>query len=262
MLNSYPLLLQTKNLGDSLVHIDSLISFSYLAKDSVSTFVSNTPVSLPFVYQEIENTNSAQDWLSLVIIGLLIYFVIIRFVSGISIGRSLHALLKIQNLDSVSFENQTKATAYILSPLSIFTYSFYLYYFIDPLYLKLDLEYSYFIFAILIVALFAIKSLLEKFISVIFNTNNTFSIYFTDHLFTLGVSSMLQTPFIILFVYSQQEIFIWISLSILILLWLFRLLRGLVIGFRQTNFSKSYIFLYLCSLEILPIIIVIKLLDI
>ena len=42
--------------------------------------------------------------------------------------------------------------------------------------------------------------------------------------------------------------------------YIYRFLRGLVIGFSYNSFSNVYLFLYLCALEIAPLIIIIKLL--
>jgi len=38
-----------------------------------------------------------------------------------------------------------------------------------------------------------------------------------------------------------------------------RLIRGLAIGFNSSRVSKFYLFLYLCTLEILPFIVLVKL---
>lgn len=42
--------------------------------------------------------------------------------------------------------------------------------------------------------------------------------------------------------------------------YIYRFLRGLVIGFSYNSFSNIYLFLYLCALEIAPLLIIIKLL--
>ncbi len=66
-------------------------------------------------------------------------------------------------------------------------------------------------------------------------------------------------PLLILFVYSNFPVFLYIALIVLLLFWLFRLKRAIVIGLADTNFSSSYLFLYLCTLEVIPFILLYKL---
>ena len=54
-------------------------------------------------------------------------------------------------------------------------------------------------------------------------------------------------------------IFIYSGLCVFVLLLLIRVLRGVLIGANSIRVSKFYLFLYLCTLEILPFVIMIKL---
>jgi len=170
----------------------------------------------------------------------------------------MRGLFKIHGLDNVGFEKQTQFTGYLLAPLALFVYTFYLYFLLNSEFLSLQLDHLYAVFAVFAILIFTVKYLFEKIISIIFGAQKNFNVYFADHLFMLGVSSFIQTPLLVFYFYSKVDFFLWVSLSVLIFLWLFRLLRGFVIGFNQTTFYKSYIFLYLCSLEILPVIVAYK----
>ncbi|NOR87292.1 MAG: DUF4271 domain-containing protein [Bacteroidales bacterium] len=252
---------------ESNIQLDSLGAVNIAQKDTVQSFFSNdtaTNFSSQMPLLELADKNliayQSGDWFTIIVFLLVLYLVTVRFVSSISITETVSGLLKIQSLDTVSFENKTQIIGYILSPFSIFTYAYYLYFFINPSYLHLELDFIFGVFALGIVFLFIFKSLLEKLISIIFNTLKTFHSYFSDHLYILGVSSFIQSLLLIIYFYSRIDIFLWASLFILITFWVFRLIRGFVIGFLQTEFSKSFIILYLCSLEILPILLALKLL--
>lgn len=232
----------TRSLSDTIAH------------SNISLF--ETPIGQITVQErapQLEN-NLGDDWLSLSFLGVIIYLIIVRFLFNFNFSESFRGLFKIESIDEVSYEKSTNNAAYILAPISAIVYAFYVYFFINPDYLRLDLDYLFLVFGFIISALFVFKILLEKIISLIFNSPKAFKAYFSDHLYLLGISGILQLPFIIIYVYSGILLSLWISLSILVLLWGFRLLRGLVIGYSQSRFSKSYIFLYLCILEILPII--------
>lgn len=206
-----------------------------------------------------KNDQLPGDWFSFGVLILILYVAIMRLLARVDISDTFNGLLKIQSIDEVGFENKSKLLAFILLPLSVFVYAFYLSYIINPLYLHWHFDYLFLLFGLAIVVLFILKIVLEKSISLIFYTPKTFSLYLMDHLFVLGVSSMLQAPLLLLYVYSGVKIFLWIAFFVLGLFWLFRLFRGVSIGLMQTRFSRFYIFLYLCSLEIVPLLIVIKL---
>lgn len=56
---------------------------------------------------------------------------------------------------------------------------------------------------------------------------------------------------------SDLEIYIWIGFGILLLNYLVRLIRGTIAAF-QERISLNYIILYLCTLEILPLAVLVK----
>lgn len=194
------------------------------------------------------------DWITLIFLGIIAYLVFIRFIFNIDFVESLKGILKIESLDEVGFDKTNQRTAYALSPVSVIIYAYYLYFFINPKFLFLDLDYLFLIFCLSIILLFFFRVIIEYAIAILFNSQKTYQVFFNDHLFVLSISGILQIPFLILFTYNQHLIFIWISVIILMVLGVLRMLRGFIIGYQQTEFSKSYIFLYLCSLEILPII--------
>ncbi len=208
-----------------------------------------------------ESINPTNDWLILTVLGLLVYLIIMKFITGIKFGEFFSGLLKIQSIDEVGFENKSRVSAYVLAPISLFVYGFYCFFILNNSYLQLSLDYLFLIFISIIFLLFFIKFLIEKTISIVFNTQKTFKLYFIDHLYILGISSLIQLPLIIFYFYSGYQIFLWAAFIVLILFWLYRLLRGITIGLMQTRFSRLYIFLYLCSLEILPLIIVVKIIN-
>lgn len=198
------------------------------------------------------------DWLSLVFLGAIIYFILIRFILNIHLLDGLRGILKIEALDEVGFEKTNRSLALFLAPLGIITYAWYCYFILNQFYVKLEFDYLFLLFSIFIALVFVIKKLVEYLISVVFNTQKAFNAYLMDHLFLLGVSSIIQLVLILFYTYSQESIFLWSAYAILFIFFIYRLVRSFIIGFQLTEFSKSYLFLYLCSLEILPIIWIIK----
>lgn len=105
---------------------------------------------------------------------------------------------------------------------------------------------------------------LGKFISIwflglLFETRQISYHYLLDHYLFYISEGIILFPLLVLYIYSGMQFFIYASAAVLIILWAFRLLRAIINGLDCTNFSRSYLFLYLCSLELLPIFLLYKL---
>lgn len=198
------------------------------------------------------------DWLSLVFLVAFIYLIIIKFVLNINFLEGAKGLLKIEVLDDVGFEKTHRLFAYLLTPFSIIVYAYYIYYFVNPQFIKLDFDYIFLVFSLIIVAFFILKLMIEFIIAFIFNTFKAYKAYFTDHLYMLGIGSLIQLILLIFYSYSQIGFILRFSIFIMIIFFIYRLIRSFIIGYQLTSFSKSYLFLYLCSLEILPLIWIFK----
>jgi hypothetical protein len=79
------------------------------------------------------------------------------------------------------------------------------------------------------------------------------------NIFIFGeIAGVALLPVIILVTYIHSEIMIYAGVVMLASLYLYRLFRGLVIAGSNAKISVYYLFLYLCTLEILPLILISK----
>jgi hypothetical protein len=108
---------------------------------------------------------------------------------------------------------------------------------------------------------FFVKIFLIRMSGIIFKNENISSEYiqniFIYNLF-LGISIL---PLLLLIEYSYSRVFIYITLTVSALILSNRFIRGLIIGMTDTKFSLFHLFLYLCTLEILPLIFIAKFFD-
>jgi hypothetical protein len=102
------------------------------------------------------------------------------------------------------------------------------------------------------------KVTLIWFLSFIFRTGQTSREYLLNILIINISTGILLLPFLVFDVYLKCAAFLWICLIIFILLFVFRLIRGFLIGISITKFSYVFLFVYLCTLEILPLIVLLK----
>ncbi|MCX6247131.1 MAG: DUF4271 domain-containing protein [Bacteroidetes bacterium] len=112
--------------------------------------------------------------------------------------------------------------------------------------------------SICILGFWILKIGLIRFLSFIFRTRQTTREYILNILIFNIVTGLFVLPFLVLTIYLKSDIFLWICIIIFILFFFFRFARGFLIGISITKFSWLFLFVYLCSLEILPLVVLIK----
>jgi hypothetical protein len=79
------------------------------------------------------------------------------------------------------------------------------------------------------------------------------------NIFIFGqIAGVALLPVIVLVAYIHSETMIYAGVAMLTSLYLYRIFRGLVISGSNAKISVYYLFLYLCTLEILPLILILK----
>ncbi len=111
------------------------------------------------------------------------------------------------------------------------------------------------------IVFFFLKIFLIKVSGFVFKNENTASEYIQNiYIYNLFMGILI-LPLLLLIEYSYQEVFIYITLIVCGLILFNRFFRGLIIGLSDTKFSLFHLFLYLCTLEILPLIFIAKFFD-
>jgi len=104
-----------------------------------------------------------------------------------------------------------------------------------------------------------VKIAFIRFLGKIFKTAQATHEYIINILILIFVSGIILLPLLVLTVYLKSIFLLYIYLIFFILLFIFRFIRGFIIGISVSRFSYMLLFVYLCSLEILPVIILAKL---
>jgi hypothetical protein len=103
------------------------------------------------------------------------------------------------------------------------------------------------------IVLFLLKIFVIWLISVIFKNPSTASEYIQNILIYNLVLGIIFLPLLLLMTFTFRDIILYISIGIALILMGLRFIRGIAIGLSDTKFSLIHLFLYLCTLEILPI---------
>jgi hypothetical protein len=117
----------------------------------------------------------------------------------------------------------------------------------------------YFQILAVILLLFFIKNGFIRFLGIIFKTKKETKEYLRlQYVFNLSTGLFL-LPLLIIVIYLKLNLLLKISFVILLLLLVYRLIRVIIYRISPTNFSVFYLILYLCTIEILPLLIFFKL---
>ena len=124
-------------------------------------------------------------------------------------------------------------------------------------------DFSRFLFfAFLIAIIYSLKYLLLKLAGFIFGTDEEmdayiFNIFLSNNFFGI----VLFPAAVLLFLYPQlssSPVAVTVVIITAALFFLYRILRGILIGRASPSYSPVYLFLYLCALEIAPLLVLLK----
>lgn len=120
----------------------------------------------------------------------------------------------------------------------------------------------FFKLAFLICLVYGLKLLFVRFFGFIFQNQKESGDYSLMIFLFCNILGLFLLPIVVCMAFVKDVsplIFIYSGLGVFVLLLLIRVLRGVLIGINSIRVSKFYLFLYLCTLEILPFVIMVKL---
>ncbi len=95
-------------------------------------------------------------------------------------------------------------------------------------------------------------------LSVIFNLKDSGIRYLANQIIFGLITSLLFIPALLVLIYNPSNIAVIITLLILLILQLIRFMRGFMVGLAEKGIHLFYLFLYLCALEIVPLLLLAK----
>ena len=103
-----------------------------------------------------------------------------------------------------------------------------------------------------------LKSLLVYLSGIIFNTSESARNYQLNTLLFNHIIGIVLFPVVVLAFYWNSQVCLTFGIVSVSFILLYRLFRGVVIGLSNKNYNLFYLFLYLCTLEILPLLLLFK----
>lgn len=99
-------------------------------------------------------------------------------------------------------------------------------------------------------------------LSSVFNVRNSGIRYLSNHIIFSLITSLALIPILLSIIYNPSDITLLLAYLILLLIQVFRLIRSFVVGMSERGIHLFYLFVYLCTLEILPVLLLLKALTI
>lgn len=249
-----------KIINDSILFTDSSTTIGSSIIKNPESFITDLPKD-DFLYSIKEN--NSHDWLTLL---LLLGFVLLA-ISKFVFRKRFNDLFKAfwaRNYsnqlmrDGNIFKEQFGLTMLLLYIVSIpIFYALSILFFFPNKGIELNLPLVIQI-AALPILLWIYRFIFIKTTAFIFKTTKPSNEILTQLLIFNFLSGIVVLPFITLFYYSESSTFLIFGIVIWSIIQIYRFIRLFVLGFSYSIFSGLHLFLYLCTLEIVPIVILIK----
>ncbi len=217
-----------------------------------------------------ELSNNSSDWLFIIeFLGILIFtWVIVSFrkrlnqiFTSLFTNRAINQLIRDGDLLKETIRIPLLSIYFLSVSLLIST--------VFAFYKVTDQSFSagiylYLKILLLFITLYIAKILFIRLISNTFRNQIVTSYYLLNGSISNIIIGILLTPLLFLYTFSDKFIsdkILIICIVIIILINVVRIVRNITSSFNYSRFSSLYLFLYLCTVELLPIMIIVKLIN-
>jgi hypothetical protein len=245
--------------------VDSLFK-KYLYKGYGFLDIPSTSKSL---LREGRSRQTRDQWIIIIIIGLLLYTAILNRLMSKDFESVWQSFYNKRILSQVSKEDNLINSWTFLALFLLFGLTFGLFLYQLAAYYHVFYSISGFqlfiSLSLIIIVLFAVKFLILKFIGFVFNINKLVSEYLSVLYLTYFNIAFVFLPLAVCFSLLTNQLIPYIlaiALILIIIIFIWQYLRSSVNIISNILFHKFYLFVYLCALEICPILILIKALNI
>ena len=250
--------------------------FHYYGWVSRDTLLSSSPPSFPGkgnllgfntsgnYFGAIAHTNHSTDWIFWIILAGLILLVLTKIFNEKRIGLLIAAIFSrtsaIQLIRESGFFRLQSVFFLLLIYLISVTLLFY------RVFIHFDLDHPgswrdiifYLEIAGALIAFFLVKTTLIRLSGILFKNPETASEYIqTMVIFNLSGGIVL-LPMLLFVFYWPSNFFLYFTLGLMAILMIIRFIRGFMVGLSDHKFTLFHLFLYLCTLEILPVLVAAK----
>ncbi len=227
------------------------------------------PLATTHILREGRSRRTRDQWVLSIIIGLLLYTALLNRVMSKDVGNVLQSFYNKRILSQVSKEEGMINSWAFLGLFILFGFTFGLFIYQLAAYKSVFYTISgvrlFVSFAVVIIALFAVKLILLRFIGFVFDISRLVGEYISVLYLTYFNITFVFLPVSVCFSLLAAEYIpymLYTALLLIVVIFVWQYLRSSVGIISSFRFHKFYLFIYLCALEICPVLILIKALNI
>jgi len=227
------------------------------------TILSTEQMLQPTHEGAVDKVVSSPDWILGVLLLILTLLAWVRVYHLKRLNQLFQAFLYKLHVYTILRSNDSLITRISMGLNAVFVLSMSLFLYQIMQYYKVEMPYADTVSSFLIILgvvfiIYPLKSLGLRLIGWVFNDSEKFKEYIFNVFLINKILGLALVPIVTLVAYmtSGQGMLFKLGAMLVIVLYIYRLIRGYSIGRAVANLSQFYIFLYLCTLEILPLIVV------
>ena len=226
------------------------------------------PAKVKSLMREGSTRRTRDQWVIVIIVALLVYTAILNRAMSKDIKNVVQSFYNTRILSQISKEENLLNSWAFLGLFILFGFTFGLFIYQFTAYKEIFYSISgvqlFTSFALLIIALFAVKLFILRFLGFVFKTGKLVDEYISILYLTYFNISFVFLPvslcFSLLAAYYIKYVLA-VALIIVVAIFVWQYLRSSLNIISNIRFHKFYLFTYLCALEICPILILIKALN-
>ncbi len=115
---------------------------------------------------------------------------------------------------------------------------------------------TYALIAVMAVGFYFLKHLMIRFLGWLFHTHNASKAYFNNIFVVNHFAGLALLPLVFYQAFNPLSHAVHIAWLLLIIINLYKIIRGAMLGHALADFSAYYLFLYLCGVELAPLLII------
>ncbi len=238
--------------------------FAQLRTTSQDTLYNTGPVVRPDHGTILKS--QSYDWVTMVLILCFLLLAWVRYNNNRRLKQILSACYSSRYINLLQREGNlfneqimlALGVIYLVTLSLFFMFAFNHFKMLDATFIRFPIIFAGLLLFFLI--LWVMKALASRIIAFVFETYDAAENYSLNDLvfyLTLGVMVLPVLPFVI---YTGSEIAFWLAAVVIVIVWVYKIVRGLMIGYSLTRFPFFYLLIFIFSIEILPVAIIVKLL--
>jgi hypothetical protein len=208
-----------------------------------------------------------ETWIPAFIMFLLLFFAILKNTFSKELETIIQSFYSNRILVQINKEDTLFSSWPFIFLYVLFGFTIGMFLYLCGKYYQLTYDYSgfqwFFILSLIVLGLFTFKIVLLRLFGFLFDVQRMVREYVSVLYLSYFNTAIIFLPLVLAFSLTParySQIYIYLAIAILCVIFFFQFIRGGANILSNYQFPKTYLFLYLCALEICPLLILIKVL--